>query len=376
MLTQPLTQVEHHAMTPFFRYPQAHPFVTGGHGDGATALTPQTKWSWSCRHLQPDATYQLRYQDRDLPQPGDLALVRVENLGYHDKITTAHKGRLRLYPGDELVCVFGNRYATDAYEAEVNTLDDLSLLTNAGMIGTVFSKNVAMKRPTRVTFLHYLDNGYGQRLNLKRLLFQPTKQAQPLSNIILVIGSGMNSGKTTTMMKLTKALLRKDLQVAACKLTGSVSTNDRDELAATGAHFVRDFSDYGFPSTYLSSEEELLALFHTMTTDAAYAQPDVTLIEIADGLLQRETRLLLESPIVRERVRGVVMAATCASSAIYGLDQLEALGHQVVTVSGIITNSPLFMRELMSLRETAISSSAGDGEEVAQAVLHHLELGA
>ena len=102
----------------------------------------------------------------------------------------------------------------------------------------------------------------------------------------------------------------------------------------------------------------------------------LTLIEIADGLLQRETRLLLESPIVRERVRGVVMAATCASSAIYGLDQLEALGHQVVTVSGIITNSPLFMRELMSLRETAISSSAGDGEEVAQAVLHHLELGA
>lgn len=337
--------------------------------------TPSTKWTWSCRHLPTNTAYAPRHEDRAAPQPGDLAVVRVDSLGYHAKIMTAQQGQLRLYPGDLLVGVFGNRYATDAYEAEVQTLEDLSILTNAGMIGTVFSKNAAMKKPTHITFLHYLSDGQGGRLNLKNLHFQPKLPAQPLRNIILVVGSGMNSGKTTTMMKLTKALLDKGLAVAACKLTGSVSTNDHGELSATGAPFVTDFSDYGFPSTYLCHDDELHALFHTMMADAAATNPDVTVVEIADGLLQRETRLLLESPIIRRQVAGVVMAATCASSAIYGLSQLEALGHEVVTVSGIITNSPLFMRELMSRHETPIASSAGDGVELAQMVMQYLELG-
>lgn len=339
-------------------------------------LTPQTKWSWSCRHLPQQATYQLRYLDRERPQPGDLALVQVDSLGYHMKIMTATEGQRRLYPGDLLVGVFGNRYATDAYEAEANSLDDLSILTNAGMIGTVYSKHAMMKKPTRITFLHYLADEEGNRLNLKQLYFQPKQPTQVLRNVILVVGSGMNSGKTTAMMKLIRALLDQGLRVAACKLTGSVSTNDRGELCATGAHFVQDFSDYGFPSTYLCPESELIDLFHTMLMDAAQCRPDVTVVEIADGLLQRETRLLLEAPVVQQQVAGVVMAATCASSAIYGLSQLQGFGHQVVTVSGIITNSPLFMRELMSHTETAIASSAGDGAELAQAVMDHLGIAA
>jgi hypothetical protein len=335
----------------------------------------QTKWTWSCRNLLPHTEYPVRYDDRGLPQAGDVAMVRVENLGYHIKLMTAQQGQLRLYPGDQLVGVFGHRYATDAYEAQVVTLDNLSVLTNAGMIGTVLSKHQDMKKPTFVTFLHYLTDEHGQRLNLKRAHFHPKRSSQSLGNIILVVGSGMNSGKTTTMMKLTRSLLERGVRVAACKLTGSVSTNDRGELCATGAHFVTDFSDYGFPSTYLCGEDELHALFHTMMADAAAARPDVTVVEIADGLLQRETRLLLESPVIQRQVQGVVMAATCASSAIFGLDQLHAHGHQVVTVSGIITNSPLFMRELMSQRETAIASSAGNGEELAQVVMQYLELG-
>lgn len=336
----------------------------------------QNKWTWSCRKLNPALPYDVRYGDRAAPRPSDVAVVRVESLGYHAKIMTAPQGQLRLYPGDLLVGVFGNRYATDAYEAEVTTLEDLSILTNAGMIGTVYSKNAAMKKPTRITFLHYLNDARGERLNLKNLHFQPRVPVQPLPTIILVVGSGMNSGKTTTMMKLTKALLSNGLRVAACKLTGSVSTNDHSELCATGAHFVTDFSDYGFPSTYLCHENELHDLFHTMMADAAAANPDVTVVEIADGLLQRETRLLLASPMIRSQVAGVLMAATCASSAIYGLSQLEALGHDVIAVSGIITNSPLFMRELKSHNTMPIASSAGDGAELAQVVMQYLEVGA
>ena len=40
----------------------------------------------------------------------------------------------------------------------------------------------------------------------------------------------MNSGKTTTCRKLIKSFSVKETRIAACKLTGSVSNRDQDEM--------------------------------------------------------------------------------------------------------------------------------------------------
>src|SRR5262245_17885052 len=99
------------------------------------------------------------------------------------------------------------------------------------------------------------------------------------------------------------------LKVVACNLTGSVSNHDRDELAGAAAHMVTDFSDFGFASTYLVSKEELMQLFHTMLNEVVTASPDVVLMEFADGLLQRETAMLLREAEIKKAGRGVVLAA-------------------------------------------------------------------
>ncbi len=332
----------------------------------------ELKWAWSCRALHFQPSYQLTTDIEAPPCVGDIVIVRVDSIGNHAKIMTAQGERLRLYPGDLLVGTLGNRYATDAYEAEVRTTQSLHILTNAGMIGTVRSRHKGCKRPTKVTFVGYLADPAGRRLNLKELVFRPKQSASPLQNIILMVGSGMNSGKTTTARKLMKALLQQDIRVSACKVTGSVSTNDYAEYNATSAQFVRDFSDYGFPSTYLCPEQELVDLFRTMMVDAADIYPDATIVEIADGLLQRETRLLLESEEVHNQVSGVVLAAPCSSSALYSLDKLQALGYPVLAVSGMITSSPLFMRELSVHSTTPVVPSTGDGKKLAEVVLAHL----
>lgn len=333
------------------------------------------RWSWSCRHLPAPMPLRLVEDDDRDPRPGDIVLVGVGRIGNHTKIMTAEEKRLRIYTGDWLIGVMGNRYATDAYEAEVDSIDHLHLLTNAGMIGTIRSKHSNQKRPTEVAFLGYVADEQGHRLNLKQRFFQPTERQQPLSNIIFTVGSGMNSGKTTTSVKLIKALLAQGLRVAACKLTGSISTNDHDEYIATGAHFVRDFSHYGFPSTYLCSDRELMALFNTMMCDAEAAQPEVTVVEIADGLLQRETRMLLESFTLRNQIAGIVLAAPCASSALYGVEHLRSLNHNLIGVSGVITNSPLFVREFATHNDIAIAPSTDDGSQLAQLVTTQLGMG-
>jgi hypothetical protein len=340
------------------------------------AADHELKWTWSCRTLGPSRRYRLLERDGVDPRAGDVALVEVEELGQHFRLSTLPDGKRRLYPGDLLVGVFGNRYASEAFEAEVRTTDDLHILTDAGMIGTVLSRHRDLKRPTTLRFVGYVADETGRRVNLKALCRQSAVPQAAPTNLLLIVGTSMNSGKTTAGAKLIKALLRRGARVAACKLTGSVCQRDHNELLSAGAHDVRDFSDYGFPSTYLAAPDELLDLFHRMTADAARVRPDVVVMEIADGLLQRETALLLEHRAVHRRVGGVVLAAPCAASALFGIDQLARHGHHVVAVTGRITSSPLAMQELAAQRPVGIMSSAEGGSELAEAVLRHFQLAA
>lgn len=332
------------------------------------------KWAWAARTLDAQRAYGLQETAAQPPRAGDVALVEVARIGYHTRLTTAHDTRQRLYEGDRLVTVLGNRYATDAFEAQLDGVDQLHMLTGAGMVGTVVSKHRRMNAPTQLKFLGYVTDIDGTRINLKTRTFRPTFSPALPRNTILVIGSGMNSGKTTTAAKVTRSLVAQGVRVAACKLTGSVSERDLSELQSTGAHDVRDFSCYGFPSTYLAAKHELIGLFHTMLTDANRADPDVVVMEVADGMLQRETEMLLQDAGVKQSLVGILLAATCAPSALFSVGQLERLGHELIGVSGCITSSPLFVRELVDRTTIPVASSAGSGDELATLVLSHRSL--
>jgi hypothetical protein len=184
-----------------------------------------------------------------------------------------------------------------------------------------------------------------------------------------VVGTGMNSGKTTTARMLVKSLSDNGLRVAACKLTGSVSNRDQDELRSAYARTTIDFSDYGFPSTYLCSKKELFDLFDTVMADLEKTNPDIAIMEIADGVLQRETAILLSEQSIKRMIKGVILAADSAPSALYASEKMEAMGHKVVAVSGAITSSPLFVREFEDNSRIPVYSTVDNGDELADAII-------
>src|SRR5215813_6000305 len=75
------------------------------------------KWAWAGRRSIDDLFERPLHllSDHAKPRPGDVALVQVERVRHHSYLETDGERRLRLYKGDHLVCVFGNRYATDVY---------------------------------------------------------------------------------------------------------------------------------------------------------------------------------------------------------------------------------------------------------------------
>ena len=174
--------------------------------------TESIRWSWACRIMDINGSYEVDSNDlTDIPNVGDVALFKVLSIGYHKQIMTIANKRIRLYEGDLFVGVFGNRYATDAYEGEVEGTNNLSVLTGAGMIGTVKSKYRSMGSPSDVLCLGFLrDVATQQRVNLKSLKFKKSEPSYDFRNIIVIVGSGMNSGKTTTCRKLIKAFSEKE----------------------------------------------------------------------------------------------------------------------------------------------------------------------
>lgn len=334
------------------------------------------RFGWATRGIAPQiegstSEYSIDTSASSL-RSGDLIIARVKSLGSHPALITSEAKRLRLYRDDIMLGVTGSRYATDAFEAKITQDGPLHLVTASGMCATVLNRHSNQSDPTALDLLGRICDSGGP-INLVERCFVPRAPRYAKTNVVLILGSGMNAGKTTTSRRLVKALLRSGLRVAVSKLTGSVSHRDLYEYESTGAHDVRDFSQYGFPSTYGCTLSELEQLFLTMVADAEQVCPDVIVIEIADGVLQNETAAILSSTVCRPLVFGTVLAAPCSLSSLQGIHQIAKHGHTVLAVSGLISNSPLMVREFEECSDVPFASSSNQATELAERVTSALK---
>lgn len=333
------------------------------------------KWTWSLRKLIKENCAFSNEIYTDHPKVGDVIVVEVTKVANHTRIYSTDNKFLRIFKGDVIVGILGYRYASDAFHADTIDLSNLHLLTNSGLIGTVSEKHLSTIEPTRLKLLGTVVRKSDQgKINLKTALFQPGTIGLNYPPVIFMVGTGMNSGKTTTTARIGRSLLEKGFSVSILKVTGSVSYRDLFEFEATGANYTADFSDYGFPSTYLCSQEELVSLYTRMLEDTIPSKPDVVLVEIADGILQRETQLLLKSEIAKSTNVGVVLTALCACSALTIVEKIKQLNYSPIAVSGIITNSPLFIREFSQYDNTPIVNTSSSKNIIVELIKERLKI--
>ncbi|MCU0490537.1 MAG: DUF1611 domain-containing protein [Chloroflexaceae bacterium] len=281
------------------------------------------------------------------PQIGDILAAEIISLGKHNTIETINGVTLNIFPGDRILGAFGYRYATDQYEGVVPDVwsEMCDLLSVGGVCGEVRSAHSTIGAPTRLRILGALCTAQGQPLNL-RTFARPAPKVLPSGEVILVVGTSMNSGKTTTVGTLARSLSRVGFRVAAAKITGTAAGKDGRFFASCGANPVFDFTHCGLPSTAMLEREELEAIFTDLVSRTAATSPDYTILEIADGIFQRETRMLLESDVVRARVNHLFFAASDSLGAECGVRRLRADGWPLRAVAGLVAASPLASREV------------------------------
>ena len=294
------------------------------------------------------------------PENGDVVYGKVTRIGQHVELENK-SGRIhRLNEGSTAIFVFGNRYAPDFYEGKIpiTMTDKVDLLARSGIIGNVQVKNSSVKEPTHVKILGYICDSDGEVVNTRNHpLIKPkkTEKKEDRSKLILVVGTSMNSGKSTSATACCWALTAMGYDVRASKVTGTASLKDILHMQDAGASIVNDFTHFGFPSTYLLEEKEVVKIFNDLDLKYANNPKNYWCVELADGILQRETALLLRSPDVRSRIHKLIFAAHDTFGAIGGLNVLKnEFGLVPDAISGVCSSSPLFLRELAEFTDIPV----------------------
>ena len=266
---------------------------------------------------------------------GDYVAAEIIHPGSGAAIELPNGRMMEPLRGERIIGALGIRHATleatGTWE-EVDTEGEMHVLTGAGLFGKMTSRSVFSPIPIKIKYLgHILRKG--KKCTMSKAVKSVPKQLLETS-VVLLVGTSMSAGKTTTGRLVVKQLKSFGLKVLGTKLSGAGRYRDIIALKDAGADEILDFVDAGLPSTVCPSAEYHLALDNLISRMAGI-KADVAVVEIGasplepyngDQAIQR----------IREHVKCKIL---CASDpyAVYGV--MHSYNFIPDMVSGPTTNT-------------------------------------
>jgi hypothetical protein len=291
----------------------------------------------------------------DPPNANDVIVAEVLEIGRHKKIELPCKRPSTLFPGDLVGMAYGYRYATRQFEGTVPAgHEPCHMLTVGGVCGEVVGMPTDMDPPTTLRSLGYLLDSSGRRVNLETHGIKLNGAPFAGATTILVVGSSMDSGKTTAAYSVVHGLTRAGARVCAAKVTGTASAKDPIIMEDAGALKILDFTDLGHASTAMCSREQLWNIVTVTRSQLAALRPDYIVLEVADGIVQRETSMLLELFQVHRNIDYVIYTCNDSLGVASGVNRLRQYELNVAAVSGWVGCSPLAAHEAQAQTDVPV----------------------
>lgn len=302
------------------------------------------KWAFVTRRVSRDDVRGFS-QDFAKAKSGDLVLGRVASIGQHKGLQLTTGRRSILYPGDIVVMCCGARYAPDQFEgvAEIDP-DGADVLAAGGCLGRKTMSHDGMKTPTRVKPMGVLVDRKGDAVNVAQYALPSVGEA-PDVPVIAVFGASMNAGKTTAATAVVRGLQRAGWSVAALKGTGTGAFGDFNAFLDANPHYVADMVDAGMVSTFLQPLERVKQGVRDLLGAAAASGANFVVLEIADGLFQKETAALLADETFRSWISGSIFACGDPLSAAGGVAALARFDVAPLAITGVVSCSPMSSAE-------------------------------
>lgn len=245
-------------------------------------------------------------------------------------------GRIaELLPGDLLVGAFGERAATLEGVGSWSAIaedGEMMALTGAGLLGKATSTSLLLPSFMRLRYLGHVQRD-GTALNMADFVAPPPPPGAPVP-IVLVIGTSMSAGKTSSARVIIRELRALGARVAAAKITGAARYRDILSFRDAGACEVFDFVDEGLPSTICPGAQFAAALDRMLARISACA-PDVVVVEAGASPLEPYNGALALARILP----ATRMTLLCASDPYAVVGVQSAFGLRPDLVSGPAANT-------------------------------------
>ncbi len=188
-------------------------------------------------------------------------------------------------PGDHIVGAFGNRAATLEGVGSWSDIkgNKMNAMTGAGLFGAVTSMSPMISRTVDLVYLgHAMRNG--KKVCMSDFAISDDECEFDVPTILLV-GTSMSAGKTTTGRLVVHELEKLGLKVAGTKLTGAGRYRDVLSFHDAGASAIYDFVDAGLPSTVVP-EDVFRKAIRPLLSRLASHDPDVVVAEAGASPLE------------------------------------------------------------------------------------------
>ena len=245
-------------------------------------------------------------------------------------------GRMcQVLDGDMIIGAFGKRAATLEGTGDWEKIGKngaLNALTSAGLFGKLTSMS-----PVVPDLMHLKYRGHVVRGEKKVTMGQFCGQYEPMeltAPVVMLIGTSMSSGKTSSGRVIIHELKRRGLKVTAAKLTGAARYRDVLSFGDAGADHIVDFVDAGLPSSVCEPEAYEPALREMLSKIAATA-PDVVVAEAGASPLEPYNGSLAMAAL-DSNIRMLVL---CASDPYAVLGVQHAFGREPDLVCGPAANT-------------------------------------
>jgi molybdopterin-guanine dinucleotide biosynthesis protein len=203
-----------------------------------------------------DREFSLEPIPRERWRTGDYVAGEVVQSGGLKQIELT-SGRIATFgEKDVLIGAFGKRSATLEVVGDWRAIDDdlrFEALTAACVFGKCTAKNTLIPPLASLDYRGHVS--VGGKLMRMRDCAQPQPAGTAATPVILILGTSMDAGKTTTASVVIRLLRARGLRVGGVKFTGIGRYRDILAMRDAGADTICDFVDAGLPSTSCPGSE-------------------------------------------------------------------------------------------------------------------------
>ncbi len=301
---------------------------------------------------------EINMLEREQWQNGDYVACEIKGSPSQAYIIELCNGRMvPILQGDKLIGALGKRAATLEGVGDWEAIKEdgqMHALTAAGLFGVATSVSYFLPRFMDLSYLGHVVAD-DKKLNMKDFIV-PAEPKSFSIPVIMLTGTSMSAGKTTTGRMIIHELKSMGKKVVGAKLTGAGRYRDILAYNDAGADEILDFVDAGLPSTVVDKPtfkrrlEYMLSRIQTL-------QPDVAVIEAGASPLEPYNG----DQVVKAVKDNIVLMVLSASDpyAVLGIQSAFGIKPNLITGPAANTSAAIdLVQELTGIKALNLLDSS------------------